>query len=128
MDVNDVVQIAEITLGGPVAVRDYGLIQSAIGRPQGTVFGVDAYPTLLEKAAALLHSVSSNHGLVDGNKRTGWACTIVFLEINGLYLLEPLDEDAAEDLVLAVAQSQLANEEIAERLNKFVTAEPPAGL
>lgn len=89
---------------------------------------MDAYPTLLEKAAALLHSLSSNHGLVDGNKRTGWACSIVFLELNGLYLMEPLDEDAAEDFVLAVAQSQLTNEVIAERLAKFVTSEPPADL
>ena len=84
------------------------------------MFGEDAYPTLFGKAAALLHSLSSNHSLVDGNKRTGWASAIVFLDINGHPLKEPLDEDAAEEFVLAVAQSQLANAEIAERLRVFV--------
>jgi len=84
------------------------------------VFGEDAYPTLFEKAAALLHSISSNHSLVDGNKRTGWASAIVFLEINGSTLKEPLDEDAAEKFVLAVAQSQLANPVIAAHLQTFL--------
>ncbi|WP_317633418.1 type II toxin-antitoxin system death-on-curing family toxin [Streptomyces sp. SCSIO ZS0520] len=120
LDANDVIQIAEITLGGRVGVRDWGLLQSAVARPQSSVFGEDAYPTLFEKAAALLHSLSSNHSLVDGNKRTGWASAVVFLDINGHSLKEPLDEDAAEEFVLAVAQSQLATPEIAGRLPGFV--------
>lgn len=73
-----------------------------------------------------MHSISGNHGFVDGNKRTGWACAAVFLALNGYYLIEPLDEDEAEELVLAVAQSQLRNDEIAERLTKFFTTEPPS--
>ncbi len=101
-------------------MRDWGLLQSAVARPQTSVFGEDAYPTLFEKAAALLHSVSSNHSLVDGNKRAGWASAVVFLDINGHPLMEPLDEDAAEEFVLAVAQSQLSNPEIANRLKAFV--------
>jgi death-on-curing protein len=120
LDANDVIQIAEITLGGRVGVRDWGLLQSAVVRPQSSVFGEDAYPTLFAKAAALLHSLSTNHSLVDGNKRTSWASAIVFLDINGHPLKEPLDEDAAEELVLAVAQSQLAIPEIDERLRAFV--------
>jgi death on curing protein len=91
-----------------------------VARPQTSVFGEDAYPTLFEKAAALLHSVSSNHSLVDGNKRTGWASAIVFLDINGHPLKAPLDEDAAEEFVLAAAQSQLSNPEITSRLRLFI--------
>lgn len=86
------------------------------------MFGEDAYPTLFEKAAALLHSISSNHSLVDGNKRTGWASAVVFLDINGYALREPLDEDAAEKLVLAVAQSQLNTPEIAVRIQAFFSS------
>jgi len=97
-------------------VRDWGLLESAAARPKASVFGEDAYPTLFEKAAALLHSIASNHSLIDGNKRTGWAAAIVFLDINGHPLRDPLDEDNAEELVLSVAQSQLANADIAERL------------
>jgi death on curing protein len=84
------------------------------------VFGEDPYPTLFEKAAALLHSVASNHALIDGNKRTAWASAMVFLDINGHPLVEPLDEDAAEHLVLEAAQSRLKIDEIAVALAAFV--------
>lgn len=64
--------------------------------------------------------MASNHALIDGNKRTAWAAAIVFLDINGHPLLEPLDEDAAEDLVLDTAQSRLKIDEIATALAGFV--------
>ncbi len=47
------------------------------------MFGKDAYPDLITKAAALLHSVTGYHGLVDGNQRLGLASIIVFLGVNG---------------------------------------------
>lgn len=65
------------------SVRDMGLLVSAIERPRTHVFGVELYPTLHEKAAALLHSVARNHALVDGNKRTAWLAMRVFLRFNG---------------------------------------------
>lgn len=64
----ELIRIAERTLGGEVLVRDYGLLQSALTRPQTTAFGADAYSSLEEKTAALLHSLVRNHTLVDGNK------------------------------------------------------------
>ncbi|MFR9675023.1 type II toxin-antitoxin system death-on-curing family toxin [Streptomyces sp. TR06-5] len=120
LDVRDVLDIAEITLCSRPGVRDWGLLESAVARPQATVFGQEAYPGLFEKAAALLHSLASNHSLVDGNKRTGWASAIVFLDINSHPLIEPLDEDEAEKFVVAVAQSQREVPEIADRLRFFV--------
>jgi death on curing protein len=85
-----------------VAVRDVGLLASALHRPESRMFGVEAYPDLFEKAAALLHSLASNHPLVDGNKRTAWMCTVVFLDVNGTEMLD-VDQDRAYELVMDVA-------------------------
>jgi death-on-curing protein len=99
---------------GAGPVRDVGLLDAAVIRPRSSVFGEDAYPTLQLKAAALLHSIVSNHALVDGNKRLGWLATMVFLDING-ETVEIGDNDAFE-LVLAVAEGRLDVEAIADRL------------
>jgi len=69
---------------GKRKVRDMGLLEAAAGRPMTTVFGQDAYPTLQEKAAALLHSIARNHPFADGNKRTATVAALFMLEVNGL--------------------------------------------
>ena len=76
------------------------------GAPAVLGLGVDAYPTLPEKAAALLDSVVGDHALVDGNQPLGWLATVAFLWINGLLLLAP--EDDAYDLVIGVAERRIA--------------------
>ena len=65
--------------GGATGVRDEGLILSALLRPQTGYYG-----DLIEEAAALWESLAMNHGFVDGNKRVGFAATIVFLTLNGI--------------------------------------------
>lgn len=100
-------------------VRDYGLLESAAARPRASGFGEEAYPDFFDKAAALLHSLASNHCLIDGNKRTAWTATMVFCIINDHDPVEPLDEDAAEALTLAAAQSQLDVPEIADALRRL---------
>jgi death-on-curing protein len=97
---------------GPV--RDLGLLDAAVLRPQSSAFGDDAYPTLHLKAGALLHSIVTNHALVDGNKRLGWLATTVFLDINGK--ATELDDDEAFQLVVSVAEGELDADQIAERL------------
>lgn len=97
---------------GPV--RDLGLVDSAVARPQSSAFGEDSYPTVRLKAAALLHSIVTNHALVDGNKRLGWLATTVFLDVNDE--VAPLGEDDAFQLVLDVAEGSLGVEDIADRL------------
>lgn len=111
----ELLHVAERTLGSEAAVRDHGLLQSALSRPQASAFSRDAYPSLEEKTAALLHSLARNHALVDGNKRLALAATIAFLGINGVRLT--LTNDQAYELVMAVAAGQL-NEipELAERI------------
>jgi death-on-curing protein len=99
--VEDLLEIARGVLD-VVEVRDIGLLASAAGRPQTTVFGDDAYLTLADKAAALMHSVARNHALVDGNKRLAWAATRVFCLLNGRDIEFGVDD--AEALVLAVAR------------------------
>jgi len=101
----ELLHVAERTLGSEAAVRDHGLLQSALARPQASAFGGDAYPSLEEKAAALLHSLARNHALVDGNKRLALAATIAFLGINGTRLT--LSNDEAYELVMAVAAGRL---------------------
>ena len=109
-------------LAGDLAVRDLGLLESALARPQTSVFGEDAYPSFHQKAAALLHSLVSNDALLDGNKRVAFAATRVFARLNG-YTTDPGDEDAWFDLVLAVAQGKLSEvSEIAERLRDLLMA------
>ena len=93
-------------------VRDLGLLSSALARPESSMFGVEAYPDLFVKAAALISSLAQNHPFFDGNKRFSWICTLTFLELNGVRLDVP--DDTAFELILAVAQSRLGLEEIAE--------------
>ena len=105
LTVEQALRIARFAVGGPVHVRDVGLLDAAVHRPQATVLGQDAYPDLLTKGAALLHSLARNHPLVDGNKRLAWLATYVFLAKNGVELSP--DDDAAYDLVVAVADGTL---------------------
>ena len=105
LDLDDLLHVAERTLGAPPQIRDVGLLQSALARPQASVLGEDAYPSIHAKAAALLHSLARNHGLVDGNKRLALAGVVAFYGLNGLRL--SLTNDEAYDLVMAVASGEL---------------------
>ena len=123
LDRDDVLVAGAAALGVVPTVADYGLLDSAIARPSATVFGLDAYPDLLTKAAALMQSLARNHAFVDGNKRTAWAATWTFLTINGIELTPTYDVDAAELLVLDVATGTEASiNKIAEALSQFAAA------
>ena len=100
----EILRVAERTLGA-VRVRDHGLLESAAARPATTVRGRDAYPTLDDKAAALLHSLARSHSLVDGNKRLALAGVIASYGMNGRRLT--LTNDEAYDLVIRVASGAL---------------------
>ncbi len=101
----ELLHVAERTLGPDYAVRDYGLLEAALARPQATAFGKDAYPDLDLKAAALLHSIARNHALVDGDKRLSLAAAIAFYGLNGRRLT--LTNDGAYDLVMSIAEGRL---------------------
>ena len=116
LTLDELLVIAPDALGGAeVTVRDYGLLESALARPQTKVFGQDAYLDVHVKAAALLHSLCANHALIDGNKRLAWHAAAVFLDVNGHPVIATQNE--VFDLVMAVAAGQLDDlEKIATRL------------
>ncbi|WP_433699874.1 type II toxin-antitoxin system death-on-curing family toxin [Nocardiopsis sp. CA-288880] len=115
----DVTVIVQAVLPATAVMRDVGLLQAALLRPQTTVFGEDAYPDLWQKAAALMQSVLIGHPLSDGNKRLAWTSARAFLRLNGEGF-GPVDQDAAYDLVIAVTTGELVDiPEIAERLRKL---------
>jgi death-on-curing protein len=105
LDLEELLHVAERTIGPDVAVRDIGLLESALARPKATAFGSDAYSTVHDKAAALLHSLARNHALIDGNKRLALAGVLAFYGMNGLRLT--LTNDEAYTLVVDVAQGQI---------------------
>lgn len=104
LDIEDLLHIAKRTLGN-VEIRDLGLLEAAVARPQASAFGEDAYPSTVEKTAALIHSTARNHALVDGNKRLALAGGVAFLGINGLRLT--ISNDEAYDLIISIATGQL---------------------
>jgi death on curing protein len=73
--------------GGSHGIRDLGLLQSAIARPQATFDGQDLYPDVFSKAGALMESLLQNHPFVDGNKRTAITSAAMFLRMNGYRLI-----------------------------------------
>lgn len=99
-------------------MRDIGLLDSALHRPRASVFGEDAYPSLIGKSAVLLESIVRNQALVDGNQRLGWIATVVFLGLNGVALEAP-DDDAYE-MVVALAAGALTHQQVEELLGGWV--------
>ncbi|WNG88940.1 type II toxin-antitoxin system death-on-curing family toxin [Mycobacterium sp. ITM-2016-00317] len=121
LDLEDLLDIARAAVGPDVAVRDYGLLESAQARPRATVLGEDAYPDLHLKAAALFQSLARNHPLVDGNKRLAWTACLTFLGINGHSVRAPEDDRFA--FVIAVAAGTITDlGEIAARLQAWSTS------
>lgn len=94
--------------GGALGIREIGLLESAIAQPQMTFDGIELYPNLLEKSAALGFSIIMNHPFVDGNKRTGHAATETFLILNGREINASVDEQ--ERFILAIASGNLKRE------------------
>lgn len=112
LDLEDLVVLTRMLGAGPV--RDLGLLDAAVARAKSSAFGVDAYPTIRLKAAALMHSICRNHALVDGNKRLALLATVTFLRANDATFT--LTQDEAFGLVMAVAEGAVDVPDIAERL------------
>lgn len=109
--------------GGSQGVRDSGLLESAVYRPQASFGGRDLYPDLFAKTAALGHSIVSNHPFPDGNKRTGLEAMRLFLRINGYDI--KASEDAKFNFVISIATKKLNEHAIAEWLRKHARENGP---
>jgi death-on-curing protein len=105
----DVVDIIRVTGIGPI--RDQGLLESSLQRPQVVLWGEETYPTLFEKAASLLQSLARNHALFDGNKRLAWICMHTFLAMNG-WRIGSDDEEGNLQFMLGCARGDFELEQI----------------
>ena len=106
--------------GGSQGVRDLGLLESALYRPQ-----TGYYADLIEEAAALWESLAQNHPFIDGNKRTAFAATYTFLAINGARLTA----DAQKTYVFVAAlyeANRFGFDKLVPWLRGHVTRQPPA--
>jgi death-on-curing protein len=96
--------------GGAGGVRDLGALESALAQPRHTIDGVDLYPSLVEKAAALGYSLAQNHPFLDGNKRIAHAAMETFLVLNGVEIDAATDDQ--ERLMLGLAASRVSRAEL----------------
>ena len=100
--------------GGGIGLRDEGLFESAVYRPQASFGGQDLYPDLFSKAAALGQSIISNHPFIDGNKRVGLEAMRIMLRLNSYDLHAPLA--AKYDFVMEIANGKRTEQAIADWL------------
>jgi death-on-curing protein len=112
MDIKDPITIIKLhdalieELGGESGVISEHLLLSALLRPfTGLSDGTELYPTITDKAAALIHSLIKNHAFLDGNKRTAAQVTMIYLRENN-YDLE-FTQNEIVDFVLDIAQSKV---------------------
>jgi death-on-curing protein len=94
----NVAVIQKYSVGEHIGVRDSGLLESAVLRPQSSAFGEDAYPTAIEKAVALFESLGQNHPFQNANKRTAFMALVIFLQLNKHDFL--MNQKAAEDFTV----------------------------
>jgi death-on-curing protein len=108
----NVAVIQKYSPGEQVGVKTQSLLESAVFRPQTSVFGEDAYPTIFEKAAALFESLGQNHAFHNANKRTAFTAVVVFLKYNGFSF--KMEQKRAEDLTVDMVEHKFNLAEIAE--------------
>lgn len=108
-----IIQLHELSInkyGGSKGIRDIGLMESAIARPYQTFGGLDLYPSVFEKAAAMAESIIINHPFVDGNKRTGYLAMLAILENEHTFLNASNDE--LYNLVIEISTGQIRFDQI----------------
>ena len=107
-------------VGLPTALRDRGLLESAIAAPQAGFGGYEPYPTVFDKAAVLMRSIILNHPFIDGNKRAGLYGGLLFLRMNEQYFEAP--DDLVYDETIAISCGERDVEEIARFLQQHTIA------
>ncbi|ALS77879.1 phage killer protein [Planococcus kocurii] len=113
--------ILEHSADEQTGVKDHTLLDSALKRPQQSLFGEDASPSIYGKAAALLESLAQNHAFHNANKRTALMCTAVFFRYNG-YHMRFSSPQVEEDFIVDVVNHRYSLDEIAALLeqNTFI--------
>ena len=104
--------------GNVSGIRDFSALESAIAQPKATFGGVDLYPTIIEKAAALAVSLVQGHPFVDGNKRVGHAAMETFLVLNGTEIDAPVGDQ--ERLMLDLAAGRIGRNHLIDWLRQHL--------
>jgi death-on-curing protein len=117
LDLEDVLAIhreQRARYGGGSGIRDSGQLESAMATPRATFGGSFVHADLFNMAAAYAFHIAENQPFVDGNKRTGLLCALVFLELNGFVVEEP--PLRLHDAMIAIAEKRLDKRGLAEIL------------
>lgn len=120
LSLEEVVRIHDFLIekiGGLSGIRDVAILESAIANPMTAVFGQELHPSIFDKAASYLYSISRNHPFLDGNKRTATACSLTFLRVNGKKPKYKIQE--FENFIVEVAEGNKSHEEISDYLKKM---------
>ena len=105
--------------GGNAAIRDLGLLQSAIAQPSASFSGQWLHDDIYMMAAAYAFHICGNHPFVDGNKRTALASALVFLQLNDIDCDDP--KGKLLEAMLRMARGGLTKEEFAGILRELST-------
>jgi death-on-curing protein len=114
LSANDLYNINSEVTGHAPFVRDHQLLRSAVRRPYLILFGEEQFPTLIDKAAATMHSLAAHHLFSDGNKRTAARAAQLFLEANDIQTT--WSDSEIETFVLQIAKGDIDVESVAEWL------------
>jgi death-on-curing protein len=118
---SDIYNLNDEITGGHTFVRDVNMLNYAVRRPKLELFGEVQFPRLVDKAAALLHSLAHHHLFADGNKRTAMRAVTLFLHVNGYRLT--WDDATQQAFLLEIAQGKQDVAQIAERLAQYVATD-----
>ena len=100
--------------GGRGGLRDLGLLESAVAQPEASFAGEWLHKDIYTMAAAYSYHLCQNHPFIDGNKRTALASALVFLELNGISLLDP--RGRLKDAMFQIASGKMSKEDFAKLL------------
>jgi death-on-curing protein len=120
LSVDDVLEIHKKQLdafGGIDGIRDIGLLESAVMTPQASFGGEYLHNGLFEMAASYAFHIAENQPFLDGNKRTALTAALVFLDINGIEIIDP--KMRLYDAMISIANKEMDKNAMAELLAKL---------
>lgn len=103
--------------GGQDGLRDLPLLESALAQPEASFASEWLHADHYEMAAAYAFHLCQNHPFIDGNKRTALATSLVFLELNGITILDP--RGRLENAMIRIASSKMNKQDFAKLLRKL---------
>lgn len=122
LSVQDVIGLHEIVAQfapkETTGVKDLGSLESAVNKMDAGFGDFELYPSVIEKAAALVWGITKAHAFHNANKRTALICLDVFLEINGYQLNFVDNED--EDLIVDIAEDRFGSNEVSRSLVEYL--------